>query len=215
MDSLAIQECTGAIKAAFGGGSSGCFPSIATVCKRGVGTVSMAELRIGDEILVADSYGNLIYEPVITFLHLFHASRNVLFDYLQINHSSGHILIHPDHLISVTRRGQTTYLPAHEIRRTDFISAVWLDGSFTLSSVSGVERVSKKGLYCPLTYSGTVIVDGVLCSCYSPPSAFLGYRCTHEAAHVAVLPLRLQSAGVGPGTEGIHPYCQALMYLTS
>ena len=176
----------------------------------------MDALCVGDEILVVNSEGNLVYEPVLTFLHLFRGSRNVLFDYIKVTHSAGELFIHPDHLLNVTRRGLTSYMAACELLPSDFISSIWIDGSFSLSRVVTVEHASKKGLYCPLTYSGTIVVDGIWCSCYSPPpKEWLGYSTSHECCHVSVLPLRLCSGTPGPGTEGVHPYCQALISLTS
>lgn len=217
-----MKECSEAIRAAYGkaGGhhvrAAGCFPANATVCKKGTGSICMDALCVGDEILVADSEGNLVYEPVLTFLHLFRGSRNVLFEYIKVTHSAGELVIHPDHLLNVTRRGLTAYMAARDLVPSDFISSVWIDGSFSLSSVTAVEHVSQKGLYCPLTYSGTIVVDGVWCSCYSPPpKEWLGYVATHETCHFSVLPLRLHGGAPGPGTEGVHPYCQVLISLTS
>ena len=215
-DTLAVKECSEAVKSAYGAGAVGCFPSTATVCRKGDGSISMDRLCVGDEVLVVDSYGIMTYQPVLTFLHLVKGSHNIKFDFLKISHRSGDLEIHPDHLISVTRRGRTTYIPARELMTGDSLSSVWIDGSFCLSHVLSVEHVEKKGLYCPLTQSGTIIVDGVWCSCYSPPAGeAVGCHFSHEMCHLSLFPLRMVGASAGPVVEGIHPYCQALMSLSN
>merc|ERR1712194_971349 len=52
--------------------------------------------------------------------------------------------------------------------------------------VNEVRRVMLQGAHAPLTASGNLLVDGILCSCYAPPAA---WGLSHRLCHSSMMPL--------------------------
>merc|ERR1711972_658764 len=103
---------------------------------------------------------------------------------------------------------------------------VTCDGDLTRVQVSTVckDKDASKGVYAPLTECGTVVVEGILCSCYADifPGTAMSFisrlAAAHEAAHSALFPLRLVarlglSSKAPEPQKGIHPFCRALLAL--
>ncbi|KAJ3591565.1 hypothetical protein NHX12_006698 [Muraenolepis orangiensis] len=79
----------------------------------------------------------------------------------------------------------------------------------TLSGVTAVEERRARGLYAPLTLHGSVVVDGVLASCYAVVDQ-------PRLAHWALAPLRLIHRLLGaarPQADGLHWYPWVLQRL--
>ena len=55
-----------------------------------------------------------------------------------------------------------------------------------------MEDVMEKGVFCPVTNEGTIIVDNVFCSCYASCDSFFGVD-GHAIAHFGFLPVTLMS----------------------
>lgn len=215
---LAADECTKAVTEAYAGGLGGvaCFPMDSAVTRREDGKIPLSKLLVGDEILVS-SDGTLAYSPVVGFLHYDEVIRA---EFLSIVFGAGHLAIHRDHLIPVTRGAGTgrRFMRASEVRAGDWINSVWIDGSLSLCEVTGVEDVVKTGLCCPVTMAGTIIVDTVECSCYSCPSGLLAFTVGHGLCHASMAPLRLHYEMFTsskkhslPRSKGVHPYAKLLM----
>ena len=125
------------------------------------------------------------------------------------------ILLSPQHLIfrKQNSTSSVSVIFASEIEPGDLVS----NGSDSFDeTVIRVTMVTEKGVYAPLTLEGTMIVDGVLVSCYASWHS-------HDAAHLAMAPLRawrwfsnlmpwrlLESS---PNQEGISSYALILMTL--
>ena len=213
-DSLAVEECKSAVKGSFGGISSGgdsgggCFPGNSSVLVRGRGKMSMDSVELGDEVLTPQGF-----EPVLAFLH----KTSGVFEFLSIRHNQGEICAHRDHLLRVFDGNASDFVAAADLRVGDCLAALWLDGEQVATEIREISRVSLKGLYCPLTYSGEIFVDGICCSCYSPPTSLLTERISHETCHLALAPLRtlrkfIPSIGTSHETS-LHPYCASLLSL--
>ncbi|XP_054706681.1 sonic hedgehog protein-like [Uloborus diversus] len=75
-------------------------------------------------------------------------------------------------------------VPADQVHTGTFIYKISHDNSPSLSLVREIRRTKRIGVYAPLTESGTIVVDGVWCSCYAVVKS-------HDVAHAAFGPLRI------------------------
>ncbi|XP_073437694.1 sonic hedgehog protein [Dendrobates tinctorius] len=202
--------------------SGGCFPGNATVRTEGGGTKAVQELRPGDRVLAADEEGNLVYSDFLLFLDREQrATRS--FYVLETAQPGETIRLTAAHLMLVSQR------PSNGTRRafkSVFASnitpgdRVFLadQTSMSLREVT-VERVHVEediGAYAPVTSHGTVVINGVLASCYAVIEE-------HGWAHLAFAPLRialklfsfLSPPDCDPSpshlhVEGVHWYSQLL-----
>ncbi|KAM4608889.1 indian hedgehog signaling molecule a [Polymixia lowei] len=79
----------------------------------------------------------------------------------------------------------------------------------TPSAVTRVDARRSAGLYAPLTQHGSIVVDGVLASCYAAVNQ-------HHLAHWVLAPLRFFHGLIGPSepqTDGLHWYPRVLQRL--
>lgn len=177
-----------------------CFPIGATVSERCRGTIGIADVRVGDELAAEGG------EPC-RVVALLHANPVAMALYLQIRHAAGELCVSPHHLVRVRRRavpfraaaglGDTpgfappedgwSWAAAQDVRPGDEL----VDGEGRSLAIEEMRRACLPGVFAPLTASGVLLVDGVLCSCYAPPAA---WTVDHGACHTAMLPLRLLDA---------------------
>eukprot|EP00931_Biecheleriopsis_adriatica_P122510 TRINITY_DN97506_c0_g1_i1.p1 TRINITY_DN97506_c0_g1~~TRINITY_DN97506_c0_g1_i1.p1 ORF type:complete len:342 (+),score=61.52 TRINITY_DN97506_c0_g1_i1:34-1059(+) len=176
------EPCKLAVAKKFSGG--GCFPATAAVQERRRGRMLIRDVQIGDELAVGDGS----FSPVIACLH---EDPAVVSLYLLLQHGNGQLAISPEHLVRCRRlrgdasaaSGSWCWRQAQEIRAGDELE----DAEGKLLTVQCVLRVCKQGAFAPLTECGELLVEGIRCSCYAPPSEL---RARHELCHVAMLPLR-------------------------
>lgn len=195
-----------------------CFPASSTVVVRDQGRVPLSKLRTGDQILVmqrrrgpsqATGDGSdwaLEFEPVISWLH---HEPDVEMEVVQVCHSLGEVSLSLDHLLFARRKGDSCFegVKAREVCIGDHVLAPWIDGSIAEPEVTAVSRRRAFGAYCPLTASGSLLVDGTAASCYTTPSDLTGSPAyaallrhvkmatgrdrAHELSHMFFLPVRL------------------------
>mmetsp|Transcript_67077 Transcript_67077/g.119363 ORF Transcript_67077/g.119363 Transcript_67077/m.119363 type:complete len:402 (+) Transcript_67077:125-1330(+) len=198
-----------------------CFPGDSTVVVRDRGRVPLADIQIGDDVMVmrgtpAQGDVTLTFEPVIAWLHFDPYDTAPV---LHFRHSIGKLHTSPGHLVFSRRPGSegvpsTKMAPilARDIRLGDRLLAPWIDGTLAEPEVLEIGKVSKKGLYAPLVESGTLLVDGTAVSCYALPTDIsenpfyskvfshiagtLGREGIHDAAHTLFLPFRLWSSAL-------------------
>ncbi|CAH2224253.1 desert hedgehog [Pelobates cultripes] len=192
--------------------SGGCFPGTAMVTMIGGQRKPLSELQYGDEVLTADESGQLMSTEVLLFLH---KDLDKLFTFVVIEATEHPHKLHltPYHLIFVSRERSVEFIPifAHRVQVGDLIH-VHVNGTQLLPSrVTRVSRQEGIGVYAPLTAHGTLLVDGVLTSCY----AAMEY---HQLAHQSFAPLRLLHSVYSTLPEliwsnGIHWYCNILYVL--
>jgi len=172
-------------------GSPQCFPGEATVSVEGSGSVPMSKIQVGDRILV-ESAGRLVYEPILAFLHAHRGGPSAEMPYLTVSHARGQFRASSTHLVFVQSPGEDwTNKAVSNLQIGDQILAA-MGGSIPLvpSRVVGISHSSgNNGMFAPLTFSGTAVVDGVLASNYASPSA--SKHLSHHAAHAFLFPVRV------------------------
>lgn len=200
--------------------TSGCFAADSLVTLQDGSQKSIRNVQVGDEVQSADlNTGEIIYDTVIMLLD---KSKDQSTQFIQIIHDYGEITLTKHHLIYISKTHGC------ESRRTILAKDVAVGHSIFLSSGNGtlqshkvhmVKKIIKKGYYAPLTYSGNIIVNKVVSSCYASISS-------HWLAHLAMFPVRMfHSANnvlVGGATQamitsvqetGVHWYAQLLINL--
>ena len=173
-----------------------CFSANSIVIDRFTGPRMMKDLEIGSEVATADGWAS-----VTTLLH-WHPTREV--QALKIVHESGSITLSPEHLVfvSTSEISKISAIPAMEVT----VGSSWSrlrgnDGSFQSSKVLSVHKTTMAGYYAPLTFTGTIIVDDIVASCYTRLEE---YQLTHETIHTLAAPLRfISSRSPAPGER--HP----------
>eukprot|EP00928_Gymnodinium_smaydae_P039871 TRINITY_DN2714_c0_g1_i1.p1 TRINITY_DN2714_c0_g1~~TRINITY_DN2714_c0_g1_i1.p1 ORF type:complete len:435 (+),score=78.21 TRINITY_DN2714_c0_g1_i1:64-1368(+) len=181
-----------------------CFPGDASASVEGRGAVPLSELQTGDRVQVQRPSGELVYEPLLGFLH----STKGASRFLRIQHSSGELSASANHLVFVA---DGTSKLASELKVGDQVLAVAGAESEKAvpSAVLSVNVVSgEEGMIAPLTMTGSIVVDGTVASAYAThsTSAFI----PHGALHALFFPARLLArASFGMWGEGPSPSGEA------
>ena len=170
--------------------NGGCFPASATVQLESGETRSMANLSVGDSVLTVDSDGTLLYNNVVAFVH---RQPQLMTSFSVITTVAGHRLVatddhlvftSPDQSASFADSAPPTFV-AHLHAGNDSVYVTTPDSKHLgVSMVTNVTMATGRGVFAPLTSTGTIVVDGVAASCY----AFVS---SHRLAHVVMAPVRL------------------------
>ena len=174
-------------------GEFSCFAGSSTVVTRGGRRISMSDLKVGDEVLTAaestdGEMTELTYAPVIAFL-----DRDVeqSAEFVEIVTAAARKLtLTPSHLIYVADNSSNTprMIFAADAKIGYFVFAVGDENAAKMATRDEIVSMRvvelSEGVYAPLTTSGTIVVDGITCSCYAEFSS-------HRIAHLAMLPLRV------------------------
>lgn len=173
-----------------------CFPGDAAVQVSSRGRVPLEDLREGDEVLVERRAGELVYEPVLGFLHAVSGKPSANNAYLTVTHSLGELRLSATHMVFVADAGMSGRSDklAAELEVGDNVFAVALGSSDTIapSKVLAIRHdAGSHGMYAPLTPSGSVVVDGVVASNYAAPPT--DAPLSHGAAHEVFFPVRIYS----------------------
>ena len=122
----------------------------------------MHSLKIGEKVQVA-AKGNICLEPVITFIH---REQEKLQEFLSITTTKNNNLkITEDHLLFVEKNGLSQAIPARDVQIGDTVY-VKQNGLMKTATVQGISTVHEKGVYAPVTRSGTILINDVDTSCY-------------------------------------------------
>lgn len=191
------------------GGLMECFPGSATVTLQDGTVRAMRDLRVGDQVAVSSptsaAGGPVAFEPVLS---LSHADPKALASFLTLTleGTSKNITLTPGHLVHVQKSGgigQSWANPVEASRIEPGDRLLVHEGDrLEPRRVAAVERaVEREGLFNPHTQSGTIVVDGVLASCYT---AGVDVRVAdallfpaHALARGLLLPLRSLILGAG------------------
>ncbi|KAL9985811.1 hypothetical protein ACROYT_G008259 [Oculina patagonica] len=184
----------------------GCYPASAIFVDKHGCRRQMASLQIGEEVQAIIN-NEIRTEPVITFIH---HQPEVIQEFLKITTRTNNILkITEDHLLFVEKFGQATAIPARDVKVGD---TVYIRGKHGVGkdAVQSTSTVYEKGVYAPVTLSGTILVNDVHTSCYFD---VLSHEWSHRAMGVAravhyVSPWMLQwISGVGQ-KDGFPGWCR-------
>jgi indian hedgehog protein len=137
-----------------------CFPGRSLVRIKDGSEKSLSNLNIGDDVLVLNNDNQLIYEPIIGFIHM---KRTGLYEFLSIKIKTTSLYISTNHLIFLDN-GTTVF--AGELRRDDRIQYFY-GNELIFTEIESIYLTNEEGYYAPLTPSGTIIIDNVLVSNYA------------------------------------------------
>ncbi|XP_015749215.1 PREDICTED: uncharacterized protein LOC107328988 [Acropora digitifera] len=143
----------------------GCYPASATFVDVAGRRRQMESLLLGEEVQVITNKG-VTSKPVITFIH---RQPDLFQEFLQITtlRYKKILKITEDHLIFVEKNGKEAAIPARDIKIGDMVY-VKVGGQEMLEkdAVQCVSIVFERGVYAPVTLSGTILVNDVYTSCY-------------------------------------------------
>jgi len=128
---------------------SHCFSPANTVEVQDQGLISMDSLKIGDYVRA----GKNKFSRVYSFLHLDHEAEA---DFLQIKAEGlkTPLEVSPEHMVFV----KDTPVRASQVKVGDMLGE---------NKVSDIKSVKRRGVYAPVTESGSIVVSGVLASSYA------------------------------------------------
>ncbi|KAM4538562.1 indian hedgehog B protein-like [Fundulus diaphanus] len=197
--------------------SGGCFPADASVTLDSGDQKSISDLRPGDRVLASSGGdGGPVFSEVLTFLDRDPTTLR-LFVALQTE-AGARVSLTAAHLLFVSGRNCSEgAAPAPGFLRTVYAGdaqpgqcvLVSDRGPGRLSRISRVSVRVSRGAFAPLTRQGTIVVDGVMASCYAVVDQ-------HWLAHWAFAPLRLVyswAGNAGGNSAGVHRYSRVLHWL--
>lgn len=150
--------------------SLSCFPAEATVAMADGTMRRMDELRIGDRVAVMLPDGTRGFDEIYLFTHKDAVSTN---QYIRLTLASGRELaLSPRHFIPVATDAAATWdgrvvKAAEEVGMGDVVWYESADGTTASAPVTAIATEARPGLYNPLTFGGTILVDGVAASAHS------------------------------------------------
>ncbi|KAF4668700.1 hypothetical protein FOZ61_005952 [Perkinsus olseni] len=209
-DALATHECIASVQRAYsmmpGGGGQipTCFPVTSRAFVQGKGWTRLSDIDVGDCLLTSTSSScEPHFEPVVGWLHYEAPSAKRRHRFLRLSTPClgdvADLYLSAEHLV-LTNRG---YVPANQVscNDTSVFKLSALDHQLRRHRVQSVQTVElvESGLACPLLPSGNVIIEGVLCSCYSPPR---GMSMSHATIHALAAPLRNGIIPLPPKAKG-------------
>ncbi|XP_076065548.1 uncharacterized protein LOC143039417 [Oratosquilla oratoria] len=185
-----------------------CFPGHSLVSTPSGTPIPMHALRTGDIVLTATSEGQLVGTKVLGFLDRRPGETSL---YLALHTDTGHVIsLSPNHVIFRQKSHNASDASAARHVASDLVDDVFGSevapgdrvfadngrGQLVAATVLFVDHFLAKGAYVPLTMEGTLLVDGVVVSCYASYG--------HDLAHSFLTPVRLMPSLLHPGAALAH-----------
>ena len=177
--------------------NGGCFDQNSTVIGHNGQTINIDNLRIGDEILTMNpSTGHLEYSSIIMFL-----DRNPSIErlYYEIETEFGRMITAtPSHLLFISDTGNIDdkheeFVSKIEMNQYLFVvmnqsdyqneSAVAAETTPRMERIIRISTKKSKGIYAPLTVTGTIVVNNIVASCYAIINS-------QQLSHLSFIPIR-------------------------
>jgi len=154
-----------------------CFPGSRRVTLSNGKKVSMKDLQTGDEVLTIDqATGQTAFSPVYMWGH---RDAETVSDFYEVSTESGSkLVLSTDHYMYVSEGGcdGATFSTATTLspRLVKVGQGAWVmkEDAPICSAITDIKKAEHKGLFNPMTLTGTIVVDGVIASCYSESHAF-------------------------------------------
>lgn len=158
-----------------------CFSPMSTVVHRERGQVKIKDLTVGTEVATANGWAK-----VITMLH-WHPTQRVAS--IDVFHEDNVLHVSSDHMVfAMDDEGSIKAIPAKDLQvGSMLVQKKGEAGKHLTSRVESVYPATMDGYYAPLTSDGTILVDGILASCYVHHEK---YEFSHWALNVLAAPLR-------------------------
>jgi hypothetical protein len=163
--------------------SPACFPGESTVQLEDGSQLALAHLTTGTKIESYASGSNTSYSEVYTFIDKQPSHRDNFFEFeYEQGSKTGVFRVSPAHLVLSKLNGAQTFVQASELRIGDTLYKS-VSGSVEEVTITNKNLKEFYGVYAPVTFDGTLVVDGIIASNY----AFVN----HDVSHAVFAPLRL------------------------
>jgi hypothetical protein len=149
-----------------------CF-SAETLVQTEAGSLPMSSLSVGHNVLVHKDNG-FVYEPVEYWLH---RDEQQEAEFLVIN---GRLEMTSNHLIYRKVGSQLQSIFAGKLNAGDML--VTTEG---LEEVQTLDKVTKRGIFAPVTNQGNLVVNGILASCYAETESETMFQLVNTFARYA------------------------------
>jgi hypothetical protein len=183
------------------------FSGSARVEVEGMGAKAMEDLQVGDMVLARNNQ----YQAIYAF-GIHNPTLPSRFIEVETN-SETRIQMTYDQLIFA--HGKANLIRADSIRVGNE-----LQGRNASEKVQDFRILEQQGVYAPLTRDGTIVVDGIVASCYSDSSSAqqefpLGYSALtkHAVMHMELSPMRMLCFGISTKLCNIHQEDGMLRYI--
>ncbi|KAL0985612.1 hypothetical protein UPYG_G00159440 [Umbra pygmaea] len=201
--------------------TGGCFPGRSLVHLENGSRKAVRDLQPGDRVLASSGSEvseELVYSEFITFLDWEPTARKQF--YILGTEAGANLTLTAAHLVFVTegncsapsavgKAGMRT-MYASAVRPGQCVLTAGPGLRTHLSPITWVQIRVDTGAFAPLTHHGSLVVDGVLASCYAAMDQ-------HHLAHWAFEPLRLLYGWTGwagsPQGDGLHWYSWVLRWI--
>jgi Hint module len=170
--------------------SPGCFSGENLVEVQYRGLIRMDDIKVGDYIMSGNGeftqvygFGHMDHDQDAVFLQIYISSDvdtnqtekdNMVFPFIEVS---------PNHLVFMNRKNQSFPIRASDIMIGDTLNK--------MVAVQTIHKIVRHGLYAPLTYSGDLMVNGVIVSNYVAVIEYDLLWNQHIMGHFAFFPQRI------------------------
>ncbi|XP_046325551.2 immune-associated nucleotide-binding protein 6-like isoform X2 [Haliotis rufescens] len=157
-----------------------CFPGRSIVITADAGRICIKDLTVGQNVLTFGLKGQRIWTEVYLFGHKLECYCST---FVCLKTKSHVLKLSPKHHVYVVTSGGLQTMYAQDVRVNHWLPVLDKGGQYqTNEQVTDIWLSEEEGIYAPFTMTGTIVVDGVLTSCY--------VGVPHDAAHSLLWPVR-------------------------